>query len=86
MPSSHPPGEPNGYSPRPRPRPHGTVGLPESDLLGTRKPTPGAGPWLTYRETADYCGWTVTHLRNLVSAGAVPVYGKPGIIAFAGTC
>jgi hypothetical protein len=25
--------------------------------------------WLTYREGAAYAGWSVPHLRNLVSAG-----------------
>jgi excisionase family DNA binding protein len=38
--------------------------------------------WLTYREAADYCGWTVAYLRNLVSAGKVPVYGKPRVRRF----
>jgi excisionase family DNA binding protein len=34
-----------------------------------------ATPWLTYGEAADYCSWSVEHLRNLVSAGRIPVYG-----------
>ena len=38
--------------------------------------------WLTYREAADYCGWSVAHLRNLVSAGQVPVYGRPRVRRF----
>jgi excisionase family DNA binding protein len=33
--------------------------------------------WLTYGQAANYTGWSVGHLRNLVSAGKVPVYGKP---------
>jgi len=34
------------------------------------------GPtWLTYEQAARYAGWSVGHLRNLVSAGQVPVYG-----------
>ena len=34
------------------------------------------GPtWLTYEQAARYAGWSVGHLRNLVSAGRVPVYG-----------
>ena len=33
--------------------------------------------WLTYRQAATYTGWTVAYLRNLVSAGEIPVYGKP---------
>ena len=32
--------------------------------------------WLNYRQAAEYCGWTVGHLRNMVSAGQIPVYGK----------
>ena len=37
----------------------------------------GASPWLSYAQAAVYCGWSVGHLRNLVSAGQIPVYGKP---------
>jgi excisionase family DNA binding protein len=33
-------------------------------------------PWLTYRQAATYCGWSVPYLRNLVSAGQIPVYGR----------
>src|ERR1700742_403001 len=32
-------------------------------------------PWLTYAQAAAYTGWTVAYLRNLVSAGAIPVHG-----------
>jgi len=38
--------------------------------------------WLTYAEAARYCGWTVAYLRNLVSAGQVPVYGRPRMRRF----
>lgn len=31
--------------------------------------------WLTYRDASRYTGWSVGYLRNLVSAGAIPVYG-----------
>jgi len=34
-------------------------------------------PWMTYARTAAYTGWSVRYLRNLVSAGQIPVYGKP---------
>ena len=37
----------------------------------------GSSPWLNYAQAAAYCGWCVGHLRNLVSAGQIPVYGKP---------
>lgn len=33
--------------------------------------------WLTYEEAAAYTGWSLPYLRNLVSSGAIPVYGKP---------
>ena len=39
-------------------------------------------PWLTYREAAAYCGWSVTYVRNLVSAGQIPVYGRPRVRRF----
>jgi excisionase family DNA binding protein len=32
---------------------------------------------MTYTQAAAYCGYSVGHLRNLVSAGQIPVYGKP---------
>jgi len=38
--------------------------------------------WLTYPDAAEYCGWSVTHLRNLVSAGQIPVYGRPRMRRF----
>lgn len=33
--------------------------------------------WMTYSLAAAYLGITVAYLRNLVSADAIPVYGKP---------
>ena len=33
--------------------------------------------WLTYEQAAEYTGWSVRYLRNLVSAGRIPVYGPP---------
>ena len=36
-----------------------------------------AATWLTYAQAASYTGWSVGHLRNLVSAGQIPVYGRP---------
>lgn len=38
--------------------------------------------WLTYQQAALYTGWTVEHLRNLVSAGQIPVYGKMRVRRF----
>jgi excisionase family DNA binding protein len=32
--------------------------------------------WFTYRQAAEYCGWSVAYVRNLVSAGQIPVYGR----------
>ena len=31
--------------------------------------------WLTYQEAADYLRLSVAYLRNLVSAGRIPVFG-----------
>ncbi len=39
-------------------------------------------PWLTYAQAAAYTGWTVAYLRNLVSAGAIPVFGKRRVRRF----
>ncbi|MFW2390181.1 MAG: helix-turn-helix domain-containing protein [Polyangiales bacterium] len=38
--------------------------------------------WLTYAQAARYTGWSVRYLRNLVSSGAIPVYGKPRVRRF----
>jgi len=38
--------------------------------------------WLTYAQAASYMGWSVAHLRNLVSAGQIPVYGRPRVRRF----
>ena len=32
-------------------------------------------PWLTYVQAAEYTRYSVQHLRNLVSARRIPVYG-----------
>lgn len=65
---------------------------PSSD--GTRSARKGRKPttatveahasheWLRYREAAAYCGWSVKHLRNLVSEDRIPVYGKPRLRRF----
>ena len=37
--------------------------------------TTGPRVWLRYQDAADYIGISVGHLRNLVSAGQIPVYG-----------
>jgi excisionase family DNA binding protein len=54
---------------------------PEDRPRPAAAPSP-TGPWLTYRETAAYTGWSVPYLRNLVSAGQIPVYGKPRVRRF----
>mgnify|MGYP003655334516 CR=1 FL=1 len=38
--------------------------------------------WLTYQQAAEYTGWSVPYLRNLVSAGQIPVYGRPRVRRF----
>ena len=50
---------------------------PFGHASGRRGPARAAGPWLTYEQAAAYTGWSVGHLRNLVSAGQIPVYGHP---------
>ena len=35
----------------------------------------GPRVWMRYQDAADYIGVSVGHLRNLVSAGQIPVYG-----------
>jgi excisionase family DNA binding protein len=35
------------------------------------------GNWLNYAEAARYLGYSVATVRNLVSAGQIPVYGPP---------
>lgn len=50
---------------------------------GTRyQGQPAPSLWLTYAEAAAYTGWCVAYLRNLVSAGQIPVYGKPRVRRF----
>jgi excisionase family DNA binding protein len=51
-------------------------------LANAGAPSPAPSPWLTYREAAAYTGWSVAHLRNLVSAGQVPVFGRPRVRRF----
>ena len=38
--------------------------------------------WLTYAQAARYTGWSVRYLRNLVSSGQIPVYGRPRVRRF----
>ena len=55
----------------------------QHDALPEASARPHPEPqWLTYKEAAAYCRWTVGHLRNLVSAGLIPVYGKPRMRRF----
>ncbi len=57
-------------------RAHAHAPIPPNPAERTGPGLP-ATPWLTYRQAADYCSWSVEYLRNLVSAGKIPVYGKP---------
>lgn len=45
-------------------------------------PATEAARWLTYAQAAAYTGWSIGHLRNLVSAGQIPVYGRPRVRRF----
>ena len=38
--------------------------------------------WLNYEQAAAYTGWSVGRLRNMVSAGQIPVYGKRRVRRF----
>jgi len=38
--------------------------------------------WLTYTQAAHHTGWSIGHLRNLVSGGRIPVYGRPRVRRF----
>lgn len=51
-------------------------------LLSAACPTPQTGTWLTYAAAASYTGWSIGYLRNLVSAGRIPVYGRPRVRRF----
>jgi len=45
-------------------------------------PTKDVGTWLTYAQGARHTGWSIRHLRNLVSGGRIPVYGRPRVRRF----
>jgi excisionase family DNA binding protein len=45
-------------------------------------PNANVSYWLTYQETADYLRLSVGYVRNLVSAGKIPVYGHPRVRRF----
>ena len=46
-------------------------------MLSAPDPSPTSRRWLTYTEAAEYTGWSVRYLRNLVSADQIPVHGPP---------
>jgi len=56
------------------------VGVP-AKLRATQHAEPAA-TWLTYAQAAAYTGWSIGHLRNLASAGRIPVYGRPRVRRF----
>jgi hypothetical protein len=45
-------------------------------------PAEKVGRWLTYAQAAHHTGWSIRHLRNLVSGGRIPVYGRPRVRRF----
>ena len=51
-------------------------------MRSMRRHAEQAATWLTYAQAASYTGWSVGHLRNLVSAGQIPVYGRPRVRRF----
>ncbi|MCK9462368.1 MAG: hypothetical protein M0R80_22310 [Proteobacteria bacterium] len=53
-----------------------------SENIGTQQQSPDSSatpatsnPWMGYRAAAAYCGLSISYLRCLVSADAIPVYG-----------
>jgi hypothetical protein len=38
--------------------------------------------WMTYAQAAAYTGWSIVYLRNLVSAGQIPVFGRSRVRRF----
>jgi excisionase family DNA binding protein len=55
---------------------------PDASRPAQARAKPIVSPWLTYAEAAAYTGWSLAYLRNLVSAGQIPVYGKPRVRRF----
>lgn len=51
-------------------------------MRSMRRHAEQAATWLTYAQAASYTGWSVGHLRNLVSAGQIPVYGRSRVRRF----
>lgn len=51
-------------------------------MRSMRRHAEQAATWLTYAQAASYMGWSVGHLRNLVSAGQIPVYGRSRVRRF----
>ena len=51
-------------------------------MEATRRHAEHGATWLTYAQAAFYTGWSVGHLRNLVSAGQIPVYGRSRVRRF----
>jgi excisionase family DNA binding protein len=53
-------------------------GIPDAaDGSPDRRTLGGGMKWMRYPEAAEYTGYSVGHLRNLVSANQIPVYGAP---------
>ena len=70
-------------SPYPNPMKNVDAAEQRSDVPAIdRMPPEALRVWLNYQQAADYCGWSVPYLRNLVSAGRVPVFGRPRVRRF----
>ena len=55
------------------------------DSFGGTPPSvgPPTGPWwMKYQGAAEYTGWSVVYLRNLVCAKKIPFYGLKRSIRF----
>jgi len=58
------------------------VRSPRGGLEAMEPTTKDVGRWLTYAQAARHTGWSIRHLRNLVSGGQIPVYGRPRVRRF----
>ena len=54
----------------------------DGGLEAMESPPKEVGHWLTYAQAARRTGWSIRHLRNLVSGGRIPVYGRPRVRRF----
>lgn len=64
------------------PRQASRVHSQDGGLEAVETPTHRVGTWLTYAQAVRHTGWSIRQLRNLVSGGRIPVYGRPRVRRF----